>query len=198
MSARIGVLISGSGSNLQALIDGVKRGVIDGEIVLVVSNRRNAYGLERARAASIPTLYHPLAPYRREGRSRRQYDADLAEMLAAVDPDWIVLAGWMHILSSAFLDRFPNRVINLHPALPGAFPGATAIEDALNAFGQGAIEQTGVMVHLVPDEAVDAGPVLAQQAVPIQPEDTLETLKQRIHRVEHELLVSTIARLAND
>ncbi len=103
-----------------------------------------------------------------------------------------MLAGWMRILSSAFLERFPNRVVNLHPALPGTFPGTHAIQRAFEAYQSGQIEHTGVMVHLVPDEGVDSGPVLNQRIVPILPEDTLETLETRIHAVEHALLVETL------
>jgi folate-dependent phosphoribosylglycinamide formyltransferase PurN len=102
---------------------------------------------------------------------------------------------WMRVLSSAFLDRFPQRVVNLHPALPGAFPGTHAIDRAFEAYRVGAITHTGVMVHLVPDEGIDDGPVLAQEIVPIGPDDTLESLEVRIHAVEHRLLVSTLKTL---
>lgn len=105
----------------------------------------------------------------------------------------IALAGWMLILSMAFLERFPNRVVNLHPALPGSFPGTHAIQRAFDAFRRGEIEGTGVMVHLVPDEGVDDGPVLAQESVPIYFEDPLESLETRIHTVEHRLLVAALA-----
>lgn len=195
---RLAVLISGNGTNLQALMDAIQEGRLPATISVVISNRKAAYGLERARRADIPTEYFPLKPYRDAGRSRREYDADLARLAARYRPDWVVLAGWMHILSRAFLDCFPNRVINLHPALPGQFPGAHAIPDALEAYRQGKIRHTGVMVHLVPDEQVDAGPVLAAREVPIYPEDTLESLTERIHSVEHRLLVETLARLAQE
>ena len=165
MKSKLAVLISGNGSNLQAIIDAVAAGSLDAQIVVVVSNRKGAYGLERARRAQIPDRYFPLKPYRDAQRSRAEYDADLAALVSEYAPDWVVLAGWMHILSEEFLARFPNRVVNLHPALPGQFPGAHAIDDALAAFGRGEIDQTGVMVHLVPDARVDEGPVLAQQAV---------------------------------
>ncbi len=102
---------------------------------------------------------------------------------------------WMRILSRVFLDRFPNRVVNLHPALPGQFPGTDAIERAFSAFRRGEIKHTGVMVHLVPDEGVDSGPVLAQEVVPIRMDDTLETLEARVHSVEHRLLVQVIRDL---
>src|SRR5690606_26848550 len=124
----------------------------DAQVVLVVSNRKNAFGLERAAKAGVPTRVHTLKPYRDAGRSREEYDADLAELVLEAKPDWVVLAGWMHILSDAFLRHFPYRVVNLHPALPGQFPGANAITEALEAFQAGRIKKTGVMVHLVPDE----------------------------------------------
>ncbi len=163
--------------------------------MLVVSNRKDAFGLVRAERAGIPTHYLPLKPYTAAGRTRRDYDADLARIVTAAAPDWVVLAGWMHILSSAFLDRFPYRVVNLHPALPGKFPGAHAIEEAFAAFQRGEIKQTGCMVHLVPDEAVDAGPVIGVAEVPIYRSDTLEMLANRMHQAEHKLLVQSLQRL---
>ena len=196
MTARLAVLVSGSGSNLQAVLDACASGRIDGRVELVVSNRRDAYALERAARAGVPTAYHPLRPFREAGRSRADYDAALADVVAAADPDWVVLAGWMHVLSPAFLDRFPDRVVNLHPALPGAFPGAHAIADAHAAAQRGELDRTGVMVHLVPDAGVDDGPVLASVEVPIEPGDTIESLTARIHDVEHRLLVDVLAGLA--
>ncbi len=195
MKSKLAVLISGNGSNLQAIIDAVAAGSLDARIEVVVSNRKAAYGLERARRAHIPDRYFPLKPYRDAQRSRAEYDADLAALVGKYTPDWVVLAGWMHILSEQFLRRFPNRVVNLHPALPGQFPGAHAIDDALAAFARGEVEQTGVMVHLVPDARVDEGPALAEQAVPIRADDTRETLAERIHAVEHRLLVETLQEL---
>lgn len=190
---RIAVLISGFGSNLQALIDAAEAGELpEADIGLVVANRGEAYGMTRAVEHGIPVVTFPLAPYKRAGRPRFDYDADLAAILQAFDVSWVVMAGWMHVLSSAFLDHFPSRVINLHPALPGTFPGTEAIERAYHAHERGEIDHTGVMVHLVPDEAVDAGPVIAQEVVPIHPDDTLETLEERIHRVEHRLLVQAV------
>mgnify|MGYP005838947681 CR=1 FL=1 len=195
MTARLAVLISGNGSNLQALIDAIRMKVLDAEIVLVVSNRKDAFGLVRAEKAGIPTRYLPLKPYTAAGRTRADYDADLAQIVAEAAPDWVVLAGWMYILSSAFLDHFPYRVVNLHPALPGKFPGAHAIEEAFAAFQRGEIKQTGCMVHLVPDEAVDAGPVIGVAEVPIYRTDTLEMLANRMHQAEHKLLVQSLQRL---
>lgn len=195
MTTRLAVLISGNGSNLQAIIDAMRARLLDAQVVAVISNRQAAYGLERARRAGIPTEVHPLKPYVDAGRSRREYDADLAKLVKRYQPDWVVLAGWMHILSSAFLDAFSYRVVNLHPALPGQFPGAHAIDDAYAAYRRGEIKQTGIMVHLVPDERVDRGPVLAEEAVPIYPNDSLESLTKRIHQAEHRVLVATLHRL---
>jgi formyltetrahydrofolate-dependent phosphoribosylglycinamide formyltransferase len=195
MPTRLAVLISGNGSNLQALIDAIRYKALEAEIVVVVSNRKEAYGLQRAEKARIPTRYHPLKPYRDAGRDRAEYDADLAQLLQEYKPDWVILAGWMHILSEAFLRHFPYQVVNLHPALPGQFPGANAIEAALAAYQRGEIKKTGVMVHLVPDEAVDSGPVIASEDVPIYPHDTLESLTSRIHLTEHGLLIQALRRL---
>jgi phosphoribosylglycinamide formyltransferase-1 len=189
------VLISGNGSNLQAILDAHADGRLPARVAAVISNRASAYGLERARAAGVPALVHTFKPYRDAGRTRAEYDADLARLVAGYAPDWVVLAGWMHVLGNAFLSRFPDRVVNLHPALPGTFPGTDAIARALEAYRHGAIAQTGVMVHLVPDEGVDSGPVLAQQIVPIAPGDTLDTLTARVHAVEHRLLVDTLCNL---
>ena len=195
MTVRLAVLISGNGSNLQAILDAIRMRVLDAQVVVVVSNRKAALGLERAAKAGVPTHYHPLKSYRDAGRSREEYDADLAEILKQYAPDYVVLAGWMHIFSNQFLRHFPYRVINLHPALPGKFPGAHAIEEAFAAFQRGEIKGTGVMVHLVPDEQVDRGPVLLTSEVPIYPTDTLETLENRVHQVEHRTLVQAIDRL---
>jgi len=195
MPARLAVLISGNGSNLQAILDAIRMRVLDAQVVVVVSNRKDAYGLERAERASVPTRYHPLKPYRDAGKSREEYDADLAALVKEYAPEWVVLAGWMHILSNAFLQRFSYRVVNLHPALPGQFPGAHAIQDAYEAFQRGEIKQTGVMVHLVPDEQVDRGPVIASTDVPIYRSDTLEMLVNRMHQTEHRVLVNALQRL---
>lgn len=193
MAKKLVVLISGSGTNLQALIDATQSGVLDAEIALVVSNRKAAYGLTRAEQANIPTLYFPLKPYLDAGKSRAEFDADLAQAIQPYVPDCVVLAGWMHVLSPAFLDHFPNGVINLHPALPGQFAGTHAIDRAYEAFQAGEITQTGCMVHYVIPE-VDAGPVIAQAVISIQPDDTLETLEEKMHAAEHELIVRATAK----
>ena len=188
---RLVVLISGNGSNLQALIDATQVGELEAKIVAVVSNRRDAYGLVRAEQAHIPTLYFPLKTYLEAGHSREAYDADLAKMVLAYQPDLMILAGWMHVLSPAFLDRFPGRVLNLHPALPGQFAGTHAIQRAYEAFQRGEIEHTGIMVHWVIPE-IDAGPVIATANVPIYTTDSLADLETRMHATEHRLLVEAI------
>lgn len=191
---RLAVLISGGGTNLQAIIDACASGALPGtRVAVVVSNRRAAYGLRRAEAHGIPTIHHPPRPYRLAGRSREEYDADLAALLAPYAVDLVVQAGWMHLFTMAFLRHYPGRVLNIHPALPGAFPGMHAIERAYGAFRRGEIDRTGVMVHRVPDEAVDEGPVVACREVPILPDDTVQTLEARIHATEHALYVQAIA-----
>lgn len=191
MTARLAVLVSGNGSNLQAILDACAAGRLDADVVVVVSNRAGAYALERAVAAAVPAHHLSAAGF----ADRPAYDAALADLVAQHRPDWVVLAGWMRILTMAFLARFPGRVVNLHPALPGAFPGAHAIDDAWAAHLAGGLDRTGVMVHLVPDEGVDDGPVVATVEVPIVPGDSRESLEARIHAAEHELLVASLARL---
>jgi formyltetrahydrofolate-dependent phosphoribosylglycinamide formyltransferase len=188
---RLVVLISGSGSNLQAILDACASRYLPAQVAAVISNRSEAFGLERARRAGVPAIWKP----KPKDQERRAYDAELAELAASYQPDWVVLAGWMRILSSAFLERFPGRVINLHPALPGAFPGTDAIQRAFQAYQEGVIQHTGVMVHLVPDEGVDSGPALASESVPIYSGEPLVDLEQRIHAVEHRLLVDTLRKL---
>jgi formyltetrahydrofolate-dependent phosphoribosylglycinamide formyltransferase len=189
---RLVVLASGFGSNLQAIIDACAAGDLDAEVVGVVCDRKKAYSFERAEKAGIPSRYHPWKPYKDAGKDRREFDADLAEIVAEFEPTLVILAGWMRVLTSAFLNQYPMRVINLHPALPGTFAGTHAIERAWNSYQSGEITQTGVMVHYVPDEGVDDGPVIAQEVVTISDDDTLESLEERIHKVEHRLLVQAI------
>jgi formyltetrahydrofolate-dependent phosphoribosylglycinamide formyltransferase len=191
---RLVVLVSGSGSNLQAILDAIAEGRLATEVALVVSNRKAAFGLTRAERAGIPTFYFPLKPYSDAGRPRSAYDADLAAHISACQPDLIVLAGWMHIFTPAFLSRFPRHILNLHPALPGAFPGVDAIRRAFAAYQQGAIGASGCMVHYAAAE-VDAGTVIAQAEVPILPDDTLAAFEARMHAAEHALLVQAIQQV---
>jgi phosphoribosylglycinamide formyltransferase-1 len=173
----IGVLVSGQGTNLQALLDARL------PIVAVASNRAGAPALARADAAGIPNRVFELDAY--VDRSAR--DRELADWLELRGVDFVVLAGYMHLLTPAFLDRFPNAIVNVHPSLLPEFPGARAVEDALAA----GVETTGVTVHYV-DEGLDTGAVIRQEPVAVEPR---ATLMQRIHAVEHRLLPEVVREL---
>ena len=173
----IGVLVSGSGSNLQALID-------DGlPVTAVASNRKEAYALVRAREAGVPTATFSLDCH----PDREERDLVMATWLEEHGVELVVLAGYMHLLTKPFLERFPGRIVNVHPSLLPAFPGAHAIDDALSAD----VETTGVTIHFV-DEGLDTGPVIVQQQVDVEPRETLEA---RIHDVEHRLLPEVVREL---
>ena len=191
MTSRLVVLISGNGSNLQAILDASASGELNASVVSVICNKAEAYGLIRARNVGIESIYFP----KLETESRQQYDSRLANYVTTRQPDYIILAGWMRILSNSFLSFFPNQVVNLHPALPETFPGTHSIERAYEAYQRKEIKHTGVMVHLVPDEGVDNGPVLATEIVPIFADDTLESLEARVHETEHKLLITTLKQL---
>jgi phosphoribosylglycinamide formyltransferase 1 len=192
--SRLVVLISGNGSNLQAILDACASGELDAQVVCVISNKANAYGLIRASKAGVQAIYLPKG----QPESREEYDTRLAACVSTCLPDYVILAGWMRILSSSLLSCFPNRVINLHPALPGMFPGTHAIERAHDAYQRGEIDHTGVMVHLVPDEGVDNGPVLGLQKIHFLPDESLEGFEARVHDVEHRLLVSTLKNILEE
>ncbi len=194
MSKKLVVMISGSGSNLQALIDACASGVLDATIALVVSNRKTAFGLERAAAAGIPTLYAPLKPYTEGGWPREMYDTDLADDIRPHAPDLIVCAGWMHVFTPAFIEHFAGRVINLHPALPGVLAGRDSLRETFVAVQRGAAIETGCMVHRVSPE-IDAGDVIDSERVPVLDGDTLETFAERMHAAEHQLIVRAVARV---
>jgi phosphoribosylglycinamide formyltransferase 1 len=186
VTARLVVLASGNGTNLQAILDACAAAKLDAEVVGVICNS-TAYAAQRAeRAGALSVLLESA------GVEREVYDTKLAEVVAGMDPDLVVLAGWMRILTLNFLGQFGGKVVNLHPALPGAFPGIHAIERAFIAFQRGEIDCTGIMVHFVPDEEVDAGPVIRDKKIPILAADSLNDLQQRIHAEEHELLVAAI------
>lgn len=182
---RVVVLVSGSGSNLQSLIDTVhgRDGVA---ITRVVSSKDGVAALDRAERAGIPTAVVPLA-----GREREERDAELAEVVAAEGPGLVVLAGWMSILTGVFLDRFPDRVINLHPSLLPSFPGMHAIEQAL-AWG---VQVTGVTVHFA-EEVVDGGPPILQEPVAVMYGDDADALTARIREVEHRLVPEAVRLFA--
>lgn len=191
MKPRIVVLVSGDGTNLQAVLDACASGDLRAEVVAVVSNRADAGAMQRAARAGVPAVHVPAV----SGEARADYDARLADVVAGFGPDWVVLAGWMRILTMSFLGWFPNRVVNLHPARPGELPGTHAIDRALDEARRGLRTSTGVMVHLVPDEGVDDGPVLGVVDVAIDADDDLDSLAGRIHAAEHVLLVETLRTL---
>jgi len=173
---RVGVLISGSGTNLQALLDACAEPEFPAEIGVVISNRPKAYGLERARAAGVPTAF--LGHRRFDGREA--YDAALVEVLCEHEVEWVCLAGFMRLVTPVFLGAFPWRVLNIHPALLPAFPGQHAQEQALRA----GVAIAGCTVHLV-DAGTDTGPIVAQAAVPVLRGDDLDALSARILVQEH-------------
>ncbi len=185
---RIVVLISGSGTNLQAIMDAAAAGRIQGQIVEVISNRADAYGLERAAKAGITTqvLDH------RDHPTRQAYDTVLAEHIETLKPDLIILAGFMRILSDAFVERFMGRLINIHPSLLPAYRGLHTHARAIEAKEP----LHGCSVHYVIPE-LDAGPVIAQAAVTIKADDTPETLQTRVQAMEHQLYPEVVAWLAD-
>ncbi len=174
---RIGVLLSGRGSNLQALLDAGRRGELGGQVAVVISNVETAPGLERARAAGVPALFRD-----HRGKRREDYDAELVLILRAHQVDLVCLAGFMRLLSPLFIRAFPGQVVNIHPALLPSFPGLDAQRQA---FEHG-VKVSGATVHLV-DEGLDCGPIVAQEAVGVVPADTPESLAARILEAEHRL-----------
>lgn len=189
MGGRIVVLASGGGTNCQALIDACADGDLGADIVAVITNKIDAGVVGRAETAGIPceVVDHSGS----DPESRLASDARLIDRIAAHSPDLVVLAGWMRILGASVGAAFP--MINLHPALPGAFAGTRAIERAFAAWQAGEIVESGVMVHWVPDEGVDDGPVIATETVPFEPHDSLPDFEARIHAAEHRLIVSATA-----
>jgi phosphoribosylglycinamide formyltransferase-1 len=183
VKSRLGVLISGRGSNLQALIDAVASGQLPATIAIVISNRAGAAGLERARAAGIETLF--LDP--RESPDRDAYDGAIADALRQRHVDLVCLAGFMRLVGPQLLQAFPNRILNIHPSLLPSFPGLDAQRQAL----EHGVQVTGATVHLVTSE-LDGGPILLQAAVPVLPGDTVETLSARVLVEEHRIYPEAI------
>jgi phosphoribosylglycinamide formyltransferase-1 len=185
VTARLVVLASGSGTLLQALMDACAAGRVDAEIVAVGSDVGGCIALERARVVDIPTFVCTPSEF----ASRDEWNAAMAELVGAASPDVVVSAGFMRILGPQFVDAFAGRIINTHPALLPAFPGAHAVRDAM-AHG---VKVTGCTVHLV-DHGVDTGPILAQRAVEIRDDDDEASLHERIKVEERELLIDTVTR----
>ena len=187
MTVKLGVLISGSGTNLQAIIDAIAEGTLDAEIRVVISSRPDAYGLVRAKEAGIQTI----------ALSKDVYaDPDIANEAIATELmhagcDYVVMAGYMRMVTDPILMAFPDRVLNLHPALLPSFKGAHAIRDAYDA----GVKVTGVTVHFANAE-YDKGPIVAQRAVDVAEDDTLESLEEKIHAVEHELYPEVLRWIA--
>jgi phosphoribosylglycinamide formyltransferase-1 len=181
--ARLGVLVSGSGTNLQAIINATERHQLEAEVVVVISDRSDAYALTRARNHNIPHFFVD----RNTCRDEREFNRRILHLLKKYRVDLVVMAGYMRLLGKEVLDAYPNRVMNIHPALLPSFPGAHGIRDALN-YG---VKVTGVTVHFA-NEEFDAGPIILQEAVEVAEDDTEETLAEKIHRVEHNLYPQAI------
>ena len=184
---KVGVLLSGSGTNFQAIADAAAEG-FPFEIVHVVSSRPDAYGIERAKTLGIPTLVMNQSIY----ADPEAADALIADTLKASGVEYVVMAGYMRMVTPVLLDAFPNRILNLHPALLPAFKGAHAIQDAFDT----GVKVTGVTVHFA-NENYDEGPIIAQRAVIIRETDTVETLEERIHEVEHEMYPQVLSWIAD-
>lgn len=189
--ARLTVLASGNGSNFGAILAACAADALPAQVVRLITDKSAAYARQRARDAGVPDSCFPFGLIRDQGGDRTMYDGRLAELVAATKPDLIVLAGFMRILSQTFLAPFGDRVLNLHPALPGQFAGTHAIERAHAAFLRGEISHTGCMVHRVIPE-VDAGEALDIEQVPILAGDSVEDLAARMHKAEHKLLVRAL------
>ena len=179
----IGVLASGEGSNLQAIIDAVHKGDISGNVNVVISDQKEANALNRAKQSSIDALY--IDPRKHE--SKADYEMALATVLIDKQVDLVVLAGYMRLLSPAFVQRFHNRILNIHPALLPAFPGLNSIQQAVD-YG---VKVIGCTVHFV-DEGVDSGPILMQESFPVLQGDDIKTLTERMHVIEHRLYPQAI------
>jgi len=186
-SIRLGVLISGGGSNLQAILDAIDAGKLDAAVTVVISNNPDAYGLERARKAGIAHIALDPANY----PDAQAFDNAVLYELHRNKVEWVVMAGYMRLVTSRVLDAFPHRVLNIHPSKLPAFPGAHAIRDALAAKAT----KTGVTVHIA-NEIFDEGPIIMQRDVPILEGDTFDTLAQRIHAVEHALYPEVLQLIA--
>lgn len=187
MALNLGVLVSGNGTNLQAILDAVGGGALDARVSVVVSNKADAPALERARKSNVPAIALP----HKDFPTREAFDAAVLETLKKHGTDWLVLAGFMRVLTPEFLRAWSGRIINIHPALLPSFPGVNAIRQALLH----GVKVTGCTVHFV-DEGVDTGPIIAQRAVPVLPGDDEKSLGARVHAAEHELLVSVLADIA--
>lgn len=185
---RVGVLISGSGTNLQAIIDAIADGSLNAEIVLVVSSRPGVAGIERAERAGIPVLVMERSDY----DDPIAADATIADALTQAGAEYVLMAGYMRMVREPLLAAFPNRIVNLHPALLPSFKGAHAIDDAYN-YG---VKVTGITIHFA-DDKYDCGPIIAQRALAVEEGWSLEELEEHIHELEHELYPEVVRLLAD-
>lgn len=183
---KIAVLISGNGTNLQSIIDHVANGAVKAEIAVVISNKPDAFGLTRAHKAKIPTEVVSHEIY----ENRKAYDRALLDQLKRFEVEWVVLAGFMRILGTEFLHVYDKKVLNIHPSLLPKYPGMNAIQKAFN----NSEKFTGVTVHFV-NEGVDTGPIILQEKVAIDEKDTLKTLEEKVHQVEHQIYPKAIQKV---
>ena len=188
-ATRLVVLVSGAGTNLQALLDACEDPAYGAKVVAVGADRDGTEGLVRADRAAVPTFVRKVDAF----TSRGHWDSTLTDTVAAFEPDLVVLAGFMKLVGPEFLDRFAGRVVNTHPALCPSFPGTTGPADAL-AYG---VKVTGATLFVV-DEGVDTGPIIAQTTVPVEDADDVESLHERIKVAEREMLVDTVGRIARE
>ena len=188
-AARLVVLVSGAGTNLQALVDACEDPAYGAKVVAVGADRDGIEGLARAERAGIPTFVRKVSDF----TSREHWDHTLTDTVAAFEPDVVVLAGFMKLVGSDFLGRFENKVVNTHPALCPSFPGVSGPADALE-YG---VKVTGATLFVV-DEGVDTGPIVAQTAVPVEDDDDVATLHERIKVAERAMLVDAVGRMARE
>ncbi|MDO8915122.1 MAG: phosphoribosylglycinamide formyltransferase [Coriobacteriia bacterium] len=186
---RLGVLISGGGTNLQSILNAIELGELDAQVAVVISNRGDAYGLERARLAGVPAVFLDPKGY----ATLIDYNHALRETLDEHGVEAVIMAGYMRLLGREVLEAFPSRVLNIHPALLPSFPGASGVADAWKA----GVKVTGVTVHFA-DEKFDEGPIIAQEVVRIEEDDTVAMVEARIHSVEHRIYPAAIQLLAQD
>lgn len=185
---KIAVFASGNGSNFQAILDATLNGELNAEIQMLVCDRPNAYCIERAEQAEIPSFSFSAKNY----ETKEQYESEIIALLKEQNVEFIILAGYMRLIGPTILDAFPGKIVNIHPSFLPLFPGKDAIGQALTA----GVESTGVTVHYV-DEGMDTGPIIAQEKILIEEGESKESLEQKVHEVEHVLYVNTLKRLFN-
>jgi len=187
MTLPLGVLVSGNGTNLQAILDAIEDGRLDAQLRLVLSDQAQAFALKRAEKQGVPTALVE----RKNFADRSSFEKKILEVLKKHGVEWVALAGFMRLLSPEFIGAYPQRIVNIHPALLPSFPGLSAIRQAFD-YGS---PITGVTVHFV-DEGCDTGPIIAQRVVDVSPQDTLESLTEKVHHMEHELYPKVLQWIA--